>query len=111
MSAAFLSSLSQTLSELDAEGLTKRERLIASPQAGQVTVEDRPLINLCANNYLGLADHPRLVTAARDALRTQGYGMASVRFICGTQVGHRDLETRLSEFFKDGRRDTLRRVF
>ena len=96
--SAFLDHLRQTLAGIEAEGLTKRERLITSAQGAHVTVAGRSLINLCANNYLGLADHPVLIAAATGAMHEQGYGMASVRFICGTQDLHRELETRLAEF-------------
>ncbi len=86
---------------LEAAGLLKRERLIASPQGPVVTLADgRELINLCANNYLGLANHPAVIEAARGALDTYGYGVASVRFICGTQSVHRELEERLSAYLK-----------
>ncbi|GAB4535072.1 MAG: glycine C-acetyltransferase [Roseibium sp.] len=98
MSDAFLSHLSKTLEEIEAEGLYKRERLITSPQGGRITVGGREVINLCANNYLGLADHPALEEAAARALKPKGYGMASVRFICGTQDIHRQLEQRLAGF-------------
>ena len=98
MSSAFLSHVSDTLSQIEGEGLTKRERLISSPQGGTVTVGGREVINLCANNYLGLADHPALIAAAKGAMDGHGYGMASVRFICGTQDLHRELETRLARF-------------
>ncbi|MCE8538490.1 glycine C-acetyltransferase [Ruegeria pomeroyi] len=98
MSQTFLSHLTDTLSQIEAEGLYKRERLITSPQGGEITVGDRQVINLCANNYLGLADHPALIAAARDALEPKGFGMASVRFICGTQDIHRELERRLARF-------------
>ena len=94
----FLDHISETLSQIDAEGLYKRERLITSAQAGTVSVQDRHVINLCANNYLGLADHPALVKAAQDAMDSHGFGMASVRFICGTQEIHRTLEARLARF-------------
>lgn len=94
----FLAHIRDTLTQIDAEGLMKRERLITSPQAGEITVGDREVINLCANNYLGLADHPDLIRAAKDALQPKGYGMASVRFICGTQDIHRDLEQALADF-------------
>ncbi|MCE8512525.1 glycine C-acetyltransferase [Ruegeria pomeroyi] len=98
MSQSFLSHLTDTLAQIEAEGLYKRERLITSPQGGEITVGDRQVINLCANNYLGLADHPALIAAARDALEPKGFGMASVRFICGTQDIHRELEQRLARF-------------
>ena len=96
--SAFLDHLRATLSGIEADGLTKRERLITSAQGVHVTVAGRSLINLCANNYLGLADHPVLIAAATGAMHEQGYGMASVRFICGTQDLHRELEARLAEF-------------
>ncbi|WP_425044355.1 glycine C-acetyltransferase [Primorskyibacter sp. S87] len=98
MSTGFLSHVSQVLSQIDAEGLYKRERLITSPQGGEITVGDRQVINLCANNYLGLADHPDLITAAKGAMEPRGFGMASVRFICGTQDIHRELEQRIAQF-------------
>ena len=95
---AFLNHLTQTLAGIEAEGLLKRERLISSAQGAHVTVAGRDLINLCANNYLGLANHPALIAAASGAMRDHGYGMASVRFICGTQGLHRALEARLAQF-------------
>jgi glycine C-acetyltransferase len=98
VSNAFLSSISETLTEIEAEGLYKRERLITSPQGGLITVGGKEVINLCANNYLGLADHPALIEAAKNAMDPKGYGMASVRFICGTQDIHRELEHRLAKF-------------
>ena len=91
--------LAARLSRLTDEGLYKDERVIASPQGATITLEDgSEVLNFCANNYLGLADHPGLVEAAADGLDTYGYGMASVRFICGTQTAHTRLEKRLSEF-------------
>ncbi len=84
---------------LDAAGLLKRERVIGSAQGPVVTLADgREMINLCANNYLGLANHPAVVAAAHEALDRYGYGVASVRFICGTQRVHRELEERLSAY-------------
>ena len=103
--AAFLDHLRQTLAGIEAEGLTKIERLITSAQGAHVAVAGRSLINLCANNYLGLADHPVLIAAATGAMHEQGYGMASVRFICGTQDLHRELEARLAEFL--GMQDSI----
>lgn len=100
MSQQFLNQLSETLRQINADGLYKRERLITSPQGGEITLGDRQVINLCANNYLGLADHPDLIGAAKNALDPKGFGMASVRFICGTQDIHRELETRLAQFLK-----------
>ncbi len=91
--------ISERLDGLRDEGLYKVERVIASPQAGEVVLEGDGLsINLCANNYLGLADHPDLVEAGRAALERYGYGMASVRFICGTQEEHKALEARIASF-------------
>jgi glycine C-acetyltransferase len=86
------------LAEIRDAGLFKSERLIGSPQRGEVELAGTELINLCANNYLGLADHPAVIAAAHEALDRWGYGMASVRFICGTQEIHVELEERLSEF-------------
>ena len=100
--SAFLSDLTATLSGIEADGLMKRERLITSAQGARVRIAgpqgEREVINLCANNYLGLADHPALVEAAGKAMKDHGYGMASVRFICGTQDLHRQLEQRLAQF-------------
>src|SRR3954451_9017479 len=90
--------LTGRLDEIRAAGLYKHERVIRSPQRPNVVVGDDAVLNLCANNYLGLADHPDVVGAARAALDKWGYGMASVRFICGTQEPHNLLETRLSAF-------------
>ena len=91
--------LARDTAALDAAGLLKRERIIGSAQGSVVRLADgREMINLCANNYLGLANHPDVVAAARDALARYGYGMASVRFICGTQSVHRELEERLSAY-------------
>ncbi|MEX0339855.1 MAG: glycine C-acetyltransferase [Arenibacterium sp.] len=98
MSESFLNHVQETLNAIEAEGLTKRERLITSPQGGEINVGADSVINLCANNYLGLANHPDLITAATRAMEDHGYGMASVRFICGTQDLHRALETRLARF-------------
>ena len=83
--------LDTILADIEAQGLMKRERQITSPQGAHIAVGDRDMLNLCANNYLGLADHPDLIAAAKSAMDDHGYGMASVRFICGTQDLHRDL--------------------
>ena len=98
MTAAFLDHISQTLLNIEAEGHLKVECLITSPQRGEVSVGGRSFINLCANNYLGLADHPDLIAAAQAAMEPHGFGMASVRFICGTQDLHRALEQRLAAY-------------
>jgi glycine C-acetyltransferase len=96
MTDAFLSHIRATLDEIEAAGLTKRERLIAGPQGGRIRVAGadgaREMVNLCANNYLGLANHPEIVAAATRAMDEFGFGMASVRFICGAQTLHRELE-------------------
>jgi glycine C-acetyltransferase len=98
MSQSFLTDIAQTLTQIEAEGLTKRERMITSAQGGEITVGGQNVINLCANNYLGLANHPDLIAAAKSAMGSKGFGMASVRFICGTQDIHRELEQRLAGF-------------
>ena len=98
MSDHFITDIKTTLDGIEADGLMKRERLMTSPQAAEVAVGRREVINLCANNYLGLADHPDLIRTARDAMDDHGFGMASVRFICGTQDLHRQLETKLADF-------------
>jgi glycine C-acetyltransferase len=106
MYGEFQRHLQQALQEIKDCGLYKAERRIASPQRPHITVDDgREVINLCANNYLGLADHPQIIQAAHDALERWGYGMASVRFICGTQTLHKELEARLSAFL--GTDDTI----
>lgn len=98
MSDAFLRDVTATLAQIESEGLTKRERMITSPQGGEITVGGAEVINLCANNYLGLADHSDLIAAAKGAMDDKGFGMASVRFICGTQDIHRTLEQKLAKF-------------
>jgi glycine C-acetyltransferase len=95
-----------TLDEIRAAGLFKAERIISSPQSAEITLDDgSSVLNFCANNYLGLADHPDLIQAAKDALDTHGFGMASVRFICGTQDLHKELEQAIATFF--GTEDTI----
>jgi len=95
-----------TLDEIRAAGLFKSERIITSPQSAEIELADgRTVLNFCANNYLGLADHPDVIAAAKDALDTHGFGMASVRFICGTQDLHKQLEKTIAAFF--GTEDTI----
>ncbi|MBW8822655.1 MAG: glycine C-acetyltransferase [Xanthomonadales bacterium] len=95
-----------TLDEIRDAGLFKSERIIASPQSAEITLEDgRTVLNFCANNYLGLADHPDIIASAKQALDSHGFGMASVRFICGTQDLHKQLEKTISDFF--GTEDTI----
>src|SRR3954462_343379 len=99
MRTGLLADLAQRTDGLRTDGLFKSERVIASPQTAHITLDDgSQVLNLCANNYLGLADHPELVQAAHTALDAHGYGMASVRFICGTQTVHTELEAALSDF-------------
>jgi len=99
MSQTFLKRIGDELRDIEDAGLTKRERVITSPQAGRIHAEPGgDVLNFCANNYLGLADNPELVTAAKEAIDRYGYGMASVRFICGTQEEHKALEARLAGF-------------
>ncbi len=109
MPASFLSALAADTEALKAEGLFKTERLIAGPQQAEIDVrsngETSHVLNLCANNYLGLANHPEVIAAAHKALDDFGYGMASVRFICGTQTIHKALEERISNFL--GTEDTI----
>src|SRR6266852_1753434 len=94
--------IEQQLAEIRAAGLYKTERILLGPQGGSIRVAQGTAINLCANNYLGLADHPAIVGAAAEAVRTRGYGMASVRFICGTQDLHKDLERAITSFLGTG---------
>ena len=90
----------ETLDTIRAQGLFKSERIITSPQSAEIQLADgRTVLNFCANNYLGLADHPDIIAAAKDALDTHGFGMASVRFICGTQDLHKQLEAKIADFF------------
>ena len=103
---SFNHSIQSTLDEIRAAGLYKGERIIQSSQANRITVsEDQTVINLCANNYLGLSDHPEIIKAAHEGLDRWGFGMSSVRFICGTQQIHKTLEERLSSFL--GMEDTI----
>lgn len=105
MTHAYLDHITETLAQIEADGMMKRERMITSPQGAQISVGQREVINLCANNYLGLADHPDLIAAAKSAMDPRGFGMASVRFICGTQDIHRELEQKLAAFL--GKDDSI----
>ena len=99
MIAEFAKQVSQTLEEIKSQGLFKTERVITSPQDAHIAITGgKRVLNMCANNYLGLADHPALIAAAKEALETHGFGMASVRFICGTQDIHKELEAALAKF-------------
>ena len=106
MSEASIARYAATLEGLREQGLFKAERIITSPQSAQIELADgRTVLNFCANNYLGLADHPDIIAAAKDALDSHGFGMASVRFICGTQDLHKQLEKTIADFF--GTEDTI----
>jgi glycine C-acetyltransferase len=99
MLAQFQKQISQTLEEIQRQGLFKTERVITSPQGAHISITGgKRVLNMCANNYLGLADHPALIAAAKEALDSHGFGMASVRFICGTQDIHKQLEAALTKF-------------
>ena len=91
--------LQQTIAEIREAGLYKEERLIESPQKAEITVKGQPVLNFCANNYLGLSDHPRLIEGAKRMMDRRGFGMSSVRFICGTQDIHKELEQAISDYF------------
>lgn len=106
MTAAFYQQIRQQLEEVKAEGLYKDERVITSAQEASIAVNnDQQVLNFCANNYLGLANHPALIEAAKSGMDEHGFGMASVRFICGTQDTHKELEAKLSSFL--GMEDTI----
>ena len=98
MNLVFTDYLRSALRTLEADGLLKKERVLTSPQGAWIEADGKRVVNLCANNYLGLAGHPDLVAAAREALPRYGYGLSSVRFICGTQDVHKALEARLARF-------------
>jgi glycine C-acetyltransferase len=105
MSRSMLSDIPKILEEIEAEGLSKRERIISTPQSARITVRGREVRNFCANNYLGLSSHPALIEAAKSAMDRWGYGLSSVRFICGTQELHKELEAAVSSFL--GTDDTI----
>src|SRR5215210_7082602 len=106
MLGAFDQQLVRTLDEIRSAGLYKTERIIKTPQDARIEVSDgKRVLNMCANNYLGLADHPALIAAAKEALDSHGLGMASVRFICGTQDIHKELEAALTKLL--GTEDTI----
>ncbi len=105
MNASFIGRLTDELKEIKDSGLYKTERIIASPQGAEITVGGRTVINFCANNYLGLSAHPKVLEAAKKTVDDRGYGLSSVRFICGTQDIHRELEQKISAFL--GTEDTI----
>jgi len=105
MNENFVKRIAKEVEEIKTSGLYKTERIISSPQDAEITVNNRTVLNFCANNYLGLSSHPKVIEAAHKAIDSHGYGMSSVRFICGTQDIHKELEKKLSEFL--GTDDTI----
>ncbi len=105
MNTSFTGRIEQEVAEITAAGLYKKERIITSEQGAEITVNGKQVLNFCANNYLGLSSHPKVMKAASDALKERGYGMSSVRFICGTQDIHKELEQKISSFL--GTEDTI----
>ncbi len=105
MNESFVNRIEKELDEIRSAGLFKQERIIASEQGAEILVNGKKVLNFCANNYLGLSSHPRVIEAAHRAIDSRGYGMSSVRFICGTQDIHKELEEKLSQFL--GTEDTI----
>lgn len=105
MNEKFVTRIREELQEIDAAGLFKKERIITSEQGPEIVVNGKTVLNFCANNYLGLSSHPKVIEAAHKAIDTHGYGMSSVRFICGTQDIHKELEKKLADFL--GTEDTI----
>src|ERR1700755_3047878 len=105
MNEKFVSRIQSELKEIETAGLLKKERTITSLQGAAITVNGKKVLNFCANNYLGLSSHPKVIEAAHKAIDTHGYGMSSVRFICGTQDIHKELEQKIAEFL--GTEDTI----
>src|SRR5438552_8338537 len=105
MNENFMSRISKEIEEIKSLGLYKTERIITSPQGAEIVVNGKTVLNFCANNYLGLSSHPKVIEAAHKAIDHRGYGMSSVRFICGTQDIHKELEEKISELL--GTEDTI----
>ena len=105
MNEKFAQRIGRELEEIKAAGLYKTERVIESPQGAEIVVNGKKVLNFCANNYLGLSSHPKVIEAAHKAIDSRGFGMSSVRFICGTQDIHKELEKKISEFL--GTEDTI----
>ena len=105
MNESFVSRIDKELQEIETAGLFKKERIITSEQGPEITVNGKTVLNFCANNYLGLSSHPKVIEAAHKAIDTHGYGMSSVRFICGTQDIHKELEKKIADFL--GTEDTI----
>jgi glycine C-acetyltransferase len=104
-SSSFYNRLQKELNEIESSGLYKKERVIESPQGAEILVNGKKVLNFCSNNYLGLSSHPKVIAAAKNTIDERGYGMSSVRFICGTQDIHKELEAKLSTFL--GTEDTI----
>ena len=105
MNEKFVERIYTELQEIETAGLLKKERIITSPQSAEITVNEKTVLNFCANNYLGLSSHPKVIEAAHKAIETHGYGLSSVRFICGTQDIHKELEQKIANFL--GTEDTI----
>ena len=105
MNEKLVQRIAKEVEEIRVSGLYKTERIIASPQGAEIVVNGKKVLNFCANNYLGLSSHPRVIEAAHKAIDHRGYGMSSVRFICGTQDIHKELEEKISKFL--GTEDTI----
>ncbi|MER3465231.1 MAG: glycine C-acetyltransferase, partial [Chitinophagaceae bacterium] len=105
MNEKLVTRLKKELDEIKSSGLYKNERIITSPQGAEIVVNGKTVLNFCANNYLGLSSHPKTLEAAHKYLDSHGYGMSSVRFICGTQDIHKQLEQKLADFL--GTEDTI----
>src|SRR5215212_7872756 len=105
MNTSFVSRISTELEEIKSAGLFKTERVISSEQGAEIIVNGKKVLNFCANNYLGLSSHPKVLEAAKKYIDVRGYGMSSVRFICGTQDIHKELEKKISDFL--GTEDTI----
>src|SRR5205809_7609415 len=105
MNENFVSRIAQEVEEIKSSGLYKTERIISSPQGAEIVVNGKTVLNFCANNYLGLSSHPKTIEAAHKTIETHGYGLSSVRFICGTQDIHKELEQKIAAFL--GTEDTI----
>src|SRR6188508_589876 len=105
MNEKLVQRIAKEVADIETAGIFKRERIITSPQGAEITVNGKTVLNFCANNYLGLSSHPEVIQAAKDALDSHGFGMSSVRFICGTQDIHKTLEQKIAEFY--GTEDTI----
>ncbi len=105
MNKDFVSRIAAELDEIKNAGLFKNERIITSEQGAEIIVNGTTVVNFCSNNYLGLSSHPKIIKAAKQSIDTRGYGLSSVRFICGTQDIHKELENKIAKFL--GTEDTI----